>query len=250
MRPATQGLLLAVLGAVLVRLSITDDYLRYVTPWMKWPLLVSGVILVGLAIGPILRVGREDEDHHGAAGNEDVAEELGAHDGQPHGHQHGVPMVTWLLVLPGVITFVVAPPALDSYLAERRAGEAAAVPEPAVVAPLSSSGPTRITVDEFIWRAQEGGSSMVEQEVRLTGFVSWGEDGQWYLTRMSIGCCAADAVAYRVEVRDAERPPRDQWVTVVGEHVPGTGTGRPGSGEVALAASAVELIDEPAQTYE
>ena len=46
MRRATQGLLLAFVGAVLLRLSISDAYLRYVNDWMKWPIVVSGVLLV------------------------------------------------------------------------------------------------------------------------------------------------------------------------------------------------------------
>ena len=51
----TQALLLGFLGAVLLRMSLSDAYLRYVTEWMKWPILASGVLMLLLAIGPLFR---------------------------------------------------------------------------------------------------------------------------------------------------------------------------------------------------
>ena len=227
MRSNTQALLLARLGAVLLRLSATDEYLLYVTSWMKWPLLVSGVALLGLGLGPI----------------------LGAARAEGHDHDHGVPRVTWLLLLPGVVTFVVAPPQLGSFLAERRAGEAVQVARPDEVTELSTQRTIPLSVDEFLWRAQGADASMEDQPVRLTGFVSHGAQGAWYVTRMAIGCCAADAVAYRIEVRDAgPRPARDQWVSVTGIHVPGSGADG-SKEEAAVVASSVEPTTSPSRPY-
>lgn len=240
-RIATQGLLLTFLGAVLLRFGGTDAHLRYVVPWMKWPLLVSGVVLVLLALGPLFRNQSDDEDDHDAH----------AHDeGAPAapGHGHGVPRITWLLVLPGIIAFVVSPPELGSYLAERRAGDAVTVSAPTEATALGGAEPVDMALEEFLWLAQSGVPELVGQQVSVTGFVSWGQDDQsWYVTRMQIGCCAADAMAYRVEVRGTERPPRDEWVQVTGTHVAGTGPEPPY--EVALEASDLVVIDEPVQTY-
>jgi len=233
----TQGLLLAFLGTVLLRLSLSDAYLRYVTEWMKWPVLISGVVMILLAIGPIF-LDPDDDGHKGHDGHDE-------HDG----HGHRVPRVTWLLVLPGLITFVISPPALGSYLAERRLNQAAAA-EPAVVADLEQGATTTMPLQEYVWRAQSGGQSMAERTIELTGFVTT-DDAGWYVTRLTLGCCAADARAFRVAVEEGsvdEVPPEDQWVTVTGSYVPGTGT-QFGEDPV-VAVKTLEQIEKPRQTYE
>lgn len=224
----TQGLLLAFLGTVLLRLALSDGYLRYVTEWMKWPILASGAVMLLLAIGPIfLDPSTRDE-----------------HDGHGHG---GVPRATWLLLLPGLVTFVISPPALGSYLAERRANQSAAA-EPAVVAPLAETGTSELTLQEFVWRAQSGGQSLDGRSVTLTGFVSR-QDDEWFVTRMTIGCCAADALAFRVQVDSEETAPeRDQWVEVTGSYVEGSGADA--TDDPVIAADEVVEIAPPRQTYE
>jgi uncharacterized repeat protein (TIGR03943 family) len=236
----TQGLLLAFLGAVLLRISLSDAYLRYVTEWMKWPIAVSGAILLLLAVGPVLRQGDDEDDH-------------GHHAGASGGGDHGVPFPTWLLVLPGLVAFVISPPELGSFLAERRATDAVAVARPAVVNDLDADGPVPVDVTEFIWRAQDGGESLEGQPVVLTGFVSHDPDdaSTWYVTRLTIGCCAADASAYRVAVDGdvaADRPERDQWVEVTGTYASGTGVSV--TEDPVLTAEQVLPIETPRQTYE
>lgn len=220
----TQGLLLAFLGCVLTRLAYTDGYLSFVAEWMKWPVLVSGVVVLGLGLGLVLF----DRGHDA--------------------HAHKVPTVTWLLALPGLVTFTVSPPELGSYLAERRSGESRVVSQPGSLAELNPDQVIPVDVTEFIWRAQDGGATLQDQPVSLTGFVSYGESDNWYVTRLSIGCCAADAVAYQVQVAEADRPPRDQWVTVTGTYVPESGTD--GRTPPALVAADVVEREAPRQTYE
>lgn len=239
MRRATQGLLLAFLGAVLLRLALSDAYLRYVTSWMKWPIAASGVLLLALAVGPVLGLGRDQDDEHDG------------HDG----HGHGVPLVTWLLLLPGLVSFVFSPPQLGSYLAERRSGEGVVVAEPDDLSTLDAAQVIPVRVTEFIWRAQNGGDTLEGQPVRLTGFVSYDDQDHWFVTRMVIGCCAADAIAYRVQVDPADPtstagdpPPRDEWVEVTGTYVPGTGVST--ASDPVVTASTVAQVDVPKQTYE
>mgnify|MGYP003915789251 CR=1 FL=1 len=237
----TQGLLLAFLGAVLLRISLSDAYLRYVTTWMKWPIAASGLILLALAVGPVLRQHDEHEDHEGLGGRE---------EGRGH---HGAPAATWLLILPGLVAFVVSPPELGSYLAERRSGEGQVVAKPAVVADLDAAEAIPLDVTEFLWRAQDGGETLEGQPVILQGFVSYDgrADDAWYVTRLVIGCCAADASAYRVEVTAdgaTQRPDRDQWVEVTGTYATGTGTDV--RDDPVITAAEVVPIDAPRQTYE
>lgn len=223
---------MAFLGAVLVRLGMTDAYLRYVTDWMRWPILASGVLLIALAVGLIIS---EPQSPHGEPGRSDE-------------HGHGVPLVTWLLVLPGLVMFTISPPELGSFLAERRSGQAQEVAKPASLSELDSQSVVEVALSEFIWRAQDGGASLEGQPVALTGFVSYDGEGGWFVTRLSIGCCAADASGYQVQVADAERPPRDQWVTVTGVYQ--SGTGLDGTSAPVIVADSVEKIEAPTQTYE
>jgi uncharacterized repeat protein (TIGR03943 family) len=265
MSRATQGLALAFLGAVVLRVSLTDEHLRYVKDWMQIPLILSGILLMIMAVGPLLGP-RDDEDaaHDGEAGSDghaglgehgehgalDVGETLDSRDSghdDGRGHGHGVPAVTWLLLLPGLITFVIAPPALGAYLAERRTSE---VPEvaPAVVAELPGDGEVSLQLNDFLWRAKAVPESITGRPVTMTGFVSYDEAGEWYLTRLSLRCCAADAAAYRVKVEAADTPPRDTWLEVTGTWVEDTG---PDSGTpVTVEAISVQEIEPPTDTYQ
>lgn len=240
MKPSVQGLVLALLAVVLVRLAVTGEHLRYVADWMRWPLLVSAALLLVAAAGPLVAAvrGGRDEDHHHHDDNDE--------DGHDR-HGHGVPAVTWLLVLPALVAVVVNPPELGSYLAERRAGDTTLVAAPDEVTELDGTQTVAVPLDEFIWRAQEGGSTLQGQPVTLTGFVSYGGDGSWFVTRMAISCCAADAAAYRVAVEGPQRPPRDQWVEVDGTYVAGSGAG--GGAPPAVTATEVRPTTAPEQTY-
>jgi uncharacterized membrane protein YcgQ (UPF0703/DUF1980 family) len=82
----------------------------------------------------------------------------------------------------------------------------------------------------------------------VTGFVSGDDEGNWYVTRMDMNCCAADASANRIMVTgldDADVPERNSWVRVTGEWDPLDG-GRPTS---TMAASDVGPVDAPRNTY-
>lgn len=227
MRVTTQGLVLAFLGVVLVRLAVGGDYLSFVTPWMRWPIIVSGALLLLLALRPALGLTEREGDEH----------------------DHGVPAVTWLLLLPGLVVFTVSPPALGAYLAERRADDAPSQSPTSTFSPLPAGDPVDVELQELVWRAQvDEGVTLTDRTVRVTGFVSRDEDGGWYVTRMSINCCAADATVIRVGVDEAEAPARDAWVAVTGAWVAGSGTDR--RAVPRLAASAVTSVDAPRQTYQ
>ena len=84
--------------------------------------------------------------------------------------------------------------------------------------------------------------------MKLTGFVTTGDDGRWYVNRLTIACCAADAAAFQVEVTGAQAPAAEQWVDVVGRWVEGTGTK---AGQTpTLAADQVTVVDVPRRAYE
>jgi uncharacterized repeat protein (TIGR03943 family) len=224
-----RALVLTAIGGVALRVGVTDEYANYVNEWMRWPLVVSGVLLVGLALLVTLgTVGADDHDDD---------------------HDRASRVVPWLLIIPIVVGFVIQPPPLGSYVADRRANQVAPnrFDEPAVVG-LDETGENVIPVSNFVARATyDEGSSLEGVTVRLTGFVTADDDG-WYVTRLAISCCAADGMAFRVEVDGAAAPPVDQWVDVVGTWEEGTGT--EAGGTPVLLAEEVTYVDQPKRPYE
>jgi uncharacterized repeat protein (TIGR03943 family) len=220
----TQGLLLALLAGLLIRISLTGEYLRFVTPWMRWPLLITGIVLLVMGLRPLLDWGKRGEDRP--------------------------PLSAWLLLLPPVVFFAVAPPPLGAFIAERRTADPTSLPEPGVVQLPQGEGPVPLTVGEFVWGVSQPDDPMgiSGQRVTLTGFVSHGKDGGWYVTMLDIGCCAADAVVSRVLVSGQQSPPRNQWLEVTGTWVEGTGV-RPGAPPATVTAERVVEIDPPRDVY-
>lgn len=220
-------MLLAFLGTVLLRLTIGDMYLRYVTTWMKWPILGCGLALVAVGLSQAFsEFARDSREHHG----------------------HGVPSATWLLVLPGLVAFTITPPALGAFTAERQSNAVAPRSSDSILVPLSAKEAASLKIRDFVWRAAtQDGASLKGREVTLTGFVTRAGD-DWFVTRLTIGCCAADALAWRARVDGAKSPPRDQWIAVTGSHVEGTGAGYDDA--PAIAAAKVVEVEKPREPYE
>ena len=228
---ATQTFLLSVTGAVLIRIAVGDAYLNYVNTWMRWPLIACGVLLIALAFGDLLPLRGTSVDEEPEA---------------PH-----VPRAAWLLFVPSLVIFLVAPPALGAHFAER--AQETVVPvqsaEAPVMAPLADADPAPIHLDELVLRAAyDDGVTLRDRRLELTGFVSRDRDGQWYVTQFGINCCAADATVTRVLASGAEAPPTDQWVKVVATHVDGTGAG--GATPAEISIEELELINAPRNQYQ
>jgi uncharacterized repeat protein (TIGR03943 family) len=219
-------------GAVVLRLTVTDTYRRYVRPDMgKW-LLIAGVIIVALGLFTLVQAIRGAKVH-----------EAHGHDDD---HAHGVG-VGWLLLAPIAALLLVAPPTLGAYGVER-AAKVNVTAGPAIFEPLPKGRPpAEMTLQEYIERAFEhGGASFNGVPIQLTGFVAGTQSGGFRLARYQIACCAADATPVAVDVvGTAGAPPRDdQWVTV-------SGTYEPGGGDLPrIRATVVEEIDAPNDPYE
>jgi uncharacterized repeat protein (TIGR03943 family) len=226
---AAGGTISLLVGAVLLRLTVTGTFRRYVRVEMGPWLVIAGVAVVALGLVTLARVIR-----HGAVDD-------------AHGHGPGRDRAGWLLLAPIAALLLVAPPTLGSY----GVGRAAAVDIRAgapVFRPLSgATSPVPMTLLEFGQRAFErDGASFGGTSVRLTGFVA-APDGQGFrLARYQIACCAADAapVVIRVVGVHGDLPPRDGWVTVTGRFEPGRGA------LPTLAATTVTAVPPPDEPYE
>lgn len=227
-------------GALLVRMVLTGDYLRYVRAGMGPWLIAAGVLLILLAVAGLvtaLRAGTQieaDDDHDHV---------------HSHGHGHGQ-RIGWLLLAPVLALLLVTPPALGSYGVDRTTPVGVTVGSGAAVfASLPAGGePREMTLLEFDQRSVDrAGASLTAAPVRLTGFVARPQDGAGArLARYQIACCAADAVAAVVRVIGLDSPPvRDSWLTVVGTF---TGSGADGVPELTVTGS--HRIPAPVDPYE
>ncbi|TDC56345.1 TIGR03943 family protein [Actinomadura sp. KC345] len=251
MTKAAQNLLLVFLGAAVLWITLgSGEYVNYVRPGFRYPLVAAAVALIALGAAGLRREWRDTGDHA------DHADHAG-HDGHDgHDHSRG-PKVAWLLGLPVLAIFVIAPPALGSFTASRGADRAATPPPPPDngFRPLSASGgPVAMSMSEFLGRAhvaQTGDpATLAGVPVRLTGFVGPAGRGQagWQLIRMKIACCAGDAVPFPVKVRGLPQPPADSWVRVVGVWEPPARRDR--TVVHTLRARSVQKIDKPGNPYE
>ncbi|WP_283136563.1 TIGR03943 family putative permease subunit [Rhizohabitans arisaemae] len=243
MTPLARNLLVSLIGGTLLWISVfSSSYLNYVKPSFRFFLIAAGLCLLVVGVVGLVRswsTDTADGGHHGGEGN--------CCDGDEHGG--GGSRVAWLLVLPVLAIFLVAPPALGSFAAEREpTPPAPAAWEADDYLPLVDDGnPVPMPVSEFVRRAWLN-KSLSGWDVELTGFVVPRKKGGWYLTRMQMNCCAADARAWKVVVKNVKRPPVDTWVTVVGSWVVLGADERPDAPE--LTVRDMERIPAPEEPYE
>jgi uncharacterized repeat protein (TIGR03943 family) len=228
------GLVIVFVGAAIVQLAISNTYLRYVKPGMRWMLLAAGIILILLAVADVLADTRGKEH---------------ADDGHNH---HGLPRAAWLMLIPVFALLVVDPPALGADAAQRQSPVAAKPVAPKGNSWLANSAqgnaPVPLAVRDYaVWAVWEK-ESMKGRDFQLTGFVTPGKNGSWYVSRIGLTCCVADGTAFMVEARGHAAPPKNQWVTVTGEWAEPT---KRADGDVAaLTVADVKPVAAPANPYE
>lgn len=227
------NVLLVLVGAALVKITADGTYLRYVQA-SSGPLVVAaGAVLIVLAVIALAR------DALGAVPVDD--------------HQHGARSV-WLLLVPVLTIFLIAPPALgaDTVL---RAGDRAAATiadhDASTFPPLPRVAVVPMSMSDFVVRSVwDTSRSLAGRTVALTGFVVHG-NGSDYVARLVITCCAADATPMKVALTGtwAARLPDNQWVRVVGRLRPGSATEANGY-TPTLTVTSLSTVAEPADPYE
>lgn len=235
MRREAQNILLLLVGGALLKITFDGTYLRYVKPTLKPWLIAAGVVMVALAMIAIVTDIR-------AAPAED-----------PHGHAHHA-RSPWLLVLPVLAIFLIAPPALgaDSVLRSDGRTVASVVPQgPSAFPPLAKAPVVALELSEFITRSVwDGTHSLTGRTVALTGFIVQDHDAT-YVARLVITCCAADATPMKVRLAGAQPTalPNDQWIIADGTLVPGSATAA-NEYTPTLDVRGITQISQPADPYE
>ena len=272
-----QAVVLVFVGGAILRITATDTYLRYVKESLRPWLLASSIILIGLgllALLDIVRASRRDSaslsvqgaaeaghlgddsrggdpDGRGLRRDDDPDLSESEDDSSGHDHAHGPSRASWLLLLPVLAIFLVAPPALGSYTASRQVAVVAAPGSDTALPALPPGDPVPVLVSDYALRAVwDSGKTLEGRNVSMTGFVSPGKNGKWYLTRLTLTCCAADALAVKVlPIEPPSSPPADTWVTVTGSWVPGGGTNDPNAIPWFKVAS-MKVVGQPDNPYE
>lgn len=273
MNREVQSVLLILLGSAITRIALTDVYLRYVKETLQPFLVATGIILFALgvlALVDIIRSSRKETgelehaalvvDHaDGSETVEPIADsQIGAeaHDG----HGHGEMRIAWLLLLPVLSILLVAPPALGAYSAEK---EPSTVLQPvADFDPIPPGNPAEISLSEYAVRAVwDDGNSLEGREIQLTGFVTpvpegakpndlpSGATATWWVTRLSLACCAADASVTKILAVDTPKLPPNTWVQIVGMWIPGGGT-ESDRAIPWIEVQSIKQVPQPANPYE
>ncbi|WP_206792915.1 TIGR03943 family protein [Amycolatopsis sp. MtRt-6] len=244
MKRETQNILLILLGGALVKIAVNGDYLRYVKPAQQPWVITGGAVMVLLGAVAIVRDLLAARAAAAPAGPED-------HDG--HAHSHSA-RPAWLLLVPVLAVFLIAPPALgsDSVIrTEARVPASAAAANAAAFPPLPEGNVVPLTVNEFVSRAGwDSAGTLNGRTVSLTGFVVHTE-GSTLLARLVISCCAADAFPVTVRLRGggADHLASDAWIQVTGQVVPGTAT-KDNSYTPDFSPASVTPVAAPKDPYE
>lgn len=241
----TQSVLLLLVGGALVRISVDDTFLRYVKGWMRPGLLAAGAVLVVLGLVSLWREHLARRPAASPIDPELIVDEHG------HDDDHG-PRVAWLLLLPVLAIFLVAPPALGSYTAARSSAAAAPAEPESEFAPLPAGDPVTTTLTEYATRAiWDRGRSLEGRRIRMVGFVTPRPGGGFYLTRITITCCAADARPIRIAVQGGERTfPADTWVAVTGTYGGQDEAAKTVDQVPVIRAESVDAVKAPPEPYE
>jgi uncharacterized repeat protein (TIGR03943 family) len=214
-------------------------------------------VLIGISLPLLWRVLRgtdqEEAPVYAAADADAVVHGLEPGSEAAAEHAHGMPRVAWLLALPLLVAYLVAPPALGAFAADQAGGTSRLADAGDGYPPLEvgADGVAEAQISDVVRRSlYDAEGSLDDVPVRLVGFVVPQEDGRVLLTRFVIACCAADGTPAQV---DLELPPgepipeRDAWVEVVATYE----SDNPGAPDrPRFTASSITPIATPEDPYE
>jgi uncharacterized repeat protein (TIGR03943 family) len=234
MRRETENTILFLVGLSIGLITLTGAFTRYVKSSLLPWLVLTAVLLVGLAL-----VGMIGDIRRGGAG----------HDDDGHSHRAGI---VWLLVVPIVLLIFVTPPPLRPQGATRVTNVSNDVLRRAFP-PLPPGRAPEVSLPDAVMRAANDSSgSLTNRLVTITGFVL-NEPGGADLARIVIICCAADAQLARIHLRDHDgsagfRFADNTWLRVEGEVIPAVR--QPHTAPIpTLRAVTVTPVNAPANQY-
>lgn len=238
----TENTVLLLVGVSMVMITVSGAFTRYVKPGLLPWLIVSAVLLIGLALVVIIgdmRRGGPRADH----GKDD--------HGHVHSHRTGI---VWLLVFPILVLIFVTPPALRPSAAAPSVTSVSNDVLKRAFPPLPPGPAPDVSLPEVLMReAHDTTGSLTNRSITVTGFVLNEAQGM-DLGRIVIICCAADAQLARIHLRGpaadgAAGLPDNTWLRVEGKVIPAPRQHN-SAAIPTLQATAVTRIDAPANPYD
>ena len=232
-----RAVLLLWLGAMTLRLVVTDDFGSFVQQRMRYPLLVAAILLLVFGAYEMRKGSVQERD-------------------EPDSARRSVgPRVGWLLILPFLVLLSVAPSALGAAAADRVDPVLPTESDEAFVAIQPVAGPVEMSVSEFLDRAiWDDSGSLAGVLVRLEGLVVNDESipNGFKLTRFIVSCCAADGQPVQVTIRGAPALEDDTWVIADVEWIAPETPYRDQEGNWTVEADAINVTvsDAPKDPYE
>jgi len=236
-RRETQNILLVLLGGALLKISFSGLYLRYVQKGLLPLLIAAGTIMIVLALFAIIR-----DIRRGQA--------VSASDsGDDHGHSHSS-RSTWLMLLPVLAVFLISPPALGGDVVSSAADTNQTQRSRNLLGDLPSGDVIPLSMTEFVTRtAWDESGTLDGRRVKLTGFLTRA-DGNTFVARLAISCCAADARPLKVRLTgDVPSLPDEQWVEVTGKVVPKSANEK-NSWVPSFPVESATSVAQPVEPYE
>jgi uncharacterized repeat protein (TIGR03943 family) len=235
-------------GGALLRIAVTGSYTSYVKAGARPYLYAAGIAVTALALVSLWQAVAARLRRRAA----ETAGHTDHHDGDGHDHHHGRFDVAWLLVAPLAVLLMIAPKPAGAYEAGR-AGSALPPAPSSPYGPLPAGDPVTLSVVDYASRAVfDAGHTLSGRHVQLTGFLTAAPGGGWYLTRMLVTCCAADAQPIKVGLAgDVPGAHADAWVTVVGDYTTRTATDTVNGATIPfLTVVSAQPTTQPANPYE
>ncbi|QUQ67987.1 TIGR03943 family putative permease subunit [Kutzneria sp. CA-103260] len=172
-----------------------------------------------------------------------------------HGHAHGAARSAWMLLMPVLAIFLIAPPALGADSVNRAGGRTVAseqrqdqvIKTKFPPLPAGSVVPMRMA-DVATRAAWDSTNSLDGRTLELTGFVVHDAAGV-YVARLVITCCAADAMPVKARLVGAEGLADDEWITVTGQVRPNSAVQADNYVPV-FDVTTVKKIGTPSDPYE
>lgn len=266
-----QASILLLLGLYLYETLLTGEIANYINFRFNWLAVLGGTILLAIGVVSVISLLREqpqgahphEHDHDQAHEHHEHDDHDGAHvhhhtHDQAHGHDHNA-VVSWPVLV------IIAVPLILGILVPSKPLGAAAISNSGITTTLGSSL-TTLNSQQFtaaplernildwvrVFSASTTPEEFANQPADVIGFVyrdaRFAEDKQFMVTRFTVSCCVADAVAIGVvvEAPEAATLEQDSWVRVKGKFQV-----RDFDGErtPVLVAELVEPTAQPARPY-
>jgi uncharacterized repeat protein (TIGR03943 family) len=203
----TENTILLLVGLSIGLTVATGVFTRYVKPSLLPWLVLTAVLLIGLALVAIV------SDIRG-----------GGRDAEDDGHSHRGGVV-WLLAVPIVVLIFVTPPALRPGAATGSVTNVSNDVLRTAFPPLPPGRAPEVSLAEAVVRAaNDSTGSLNNRLITVTAF-ALNEPGGIDLGRIVIICCAADAQLARIHLRDHDGAstfafPDNTWLRVEGVVTP------------------------------